>query len=558
MRQFSGSRLILLAIGILAIVGLTGMNIYSLYALHESTVSASVEKHKRQMEELATATRSRFHQSVRELWRIDMDLFRTILDSDGELPQDFMDIINRAKTDPLFSDVYFMDAQKDICNSPDNILQFSSETNTFIPVNTPEDIICDGLSMARTRMRVLVQEYKWNTRVIHDSHRSMTIVMFNPTDRTIVGYLLLTINDDYVVNEFLAPEIAARFGTLEESGVAVWLDDWTKREILISNGPDNLTRERPDFIQRFPNMLEDWHLRITFMETPEVIASKASLIRNLFLLGGGVFLILGSLLFMYITAQKERALGKRQAAFLANVTHELKTPLAVMQAAGENLADGRVTTPERMESYGKHIYTESLRLRRMIEKLLDVAKNEAGQLVLKPVISNLSELTKDYIFEHETYLKSKSVDIDFQVDDDIPKVFVDQNSYHTIIENLVENALKYSPNSKYIGIRIFSDNKNVYLQVKDKGTGIPKDKQKLIFEKFYRVEDTLTAHTKGHGLGLAIVKNLTERNGGSISVESQYGNGSTFTVAFPVFTGDKKSISLNGTTDEYKKKDYVV
>jgi signal transduction histidine kinase len=558
MKRFSKFRLLLLALGILAIVGLTGMNIYSLYALHDNTVSATVEKHKRQLEELATATRSRFHQSVRELWRIDMDKFRETLDAGEPFPDDFVEIMNRAVQDPLFEKVYFLDANDEICGTPSNVLEFCDTENLFTLVENPDDVICDGFSMARTRMRVLIQEYKWNTRVIHDSHRTMTIVMFNPIDREIVGYILVAINEEYAINEFLAPEIMARFGTLEESGVVVWLDDWTKRNVLISNGPESITRERPDYIQRFPNMLEDWHLRITFMETPEVIASRASLYRNLFLLGGGVFLLLGSLLFMYITAQKERELGMRQASFLANVTHELKTPLAVMQAAGENLADGRVTTTDRLQSYGKHIYTESLRLRRMIEKLLDVAKNEAGQLNLKPIASEMSELVKDYIYEHEAFLNSKNIDIDLQIADNTPQIKVDQNSFHTILGNLVENAIKYSPQSKYLGIRIFSDNKNVYLQVIDKGTGIPKQNQKLIFDKFYRVEDTLTAHTKGHGLGLAIVKNLTERNNGVISVESQYGKGSTFTVAFPAYVAEKKNVTKQERTDEFKSQEYVV
>lgn len=557
MKKYFTFRFVLLALGIAAIVGLTGMNIYSMYALHESTVTASVEKQKRQMEELTTATRSRFHQSVRELWRIDMEQFRDILDRGDELPEDFYQVMNRAVADPLFDEVYFMDANEDVC-MPGSLLQFEPVSGAFSAVDNPLDSVCDGLSMARTRMRVLVQEYKWNTRVIHDSHRTMTIVMFNPADRAIVSYVLLSVNQDYLVNEYLAPEILARFGSIEESGVAVWLDDWTKREVLVSNGPDSFTRERPDFIQRFPNMMEDWHLRIIFQETPEILASRASLTRNLILLGAGVLLLLGSLVFMYVTAQKERELGVRQAAFLANVTHELKTPLAVMQAAGENLADGRVTTPERLASYGKHIYTESMRLRRMIEKLLDVAKNEAGQLILKPVSTNLAELTKDYIKEHEAYLKSKDLKIDLRIEDDVPKVMIDQNSFYTIIGNLVENAVKYSPDSHYLGLRIFSDNKSVYLQVIDKGTGIPKSDQKLIFEKFYRVEDSLTAKTKGHGLGLSIVKNLTERNGGEITVESQYGEGSVFTVSFPALSEESKVVSGNGIMKEKNKHEYVV
>lgn len=486
-----------------------------------------------------------------------MESLRQKLDEGETVPTELHEAISRITTDPLFTDVYFQDARFDICQKPYTMIGFTSDTAAFAPVLEPDEIICDGLSMARTRMRVLAQEYKWNTRAIHDSHRTMTVVMFNPADREVVGYIIVRINEDYLVNEFLGPEIMSRFGSVDEAGAVIWLYDWTKTAVLASNGPTDIVRERDDYIQRFQNMLEDWHLRISFKESPEILASRESFIRNLALLAGGVILLLGSLVLMYVTAQKERELGMRQASFLANVTHELKTPLAVMQAAGENLADGRVNTAERLKSYGRHIYEESIRLRRMIEKLLDVARNEAGQLILKKVKCRLDELTREYIREHDNYLKSMGADIVLKVDDDIPPVKIDMNSFDTILGNLVENAIKYSPDEKYLGIRVFSNHKKVYVEVEDRGKGIPKEAQKLIFDKFYRVEDTLTARTKGHGLGLAIVKNLTEANGGHVSVRSQVGKGSIFTIEFPVMEEAITKHPINGTGQTIKEEEYV-
>jgi signal transduction histidine kinase len=110
---------------------------------------------------------------------------------------------------------------------------------------------------------------------------------------------------------------------------------------------------------------------------------------------------------------------------------------------------------------------------------------------------------------------------------------VDADHVETTLNNLVENAMKYSRDVKDISIAVEKKGGYVSLSVSDKGTGIPKKSLRYIFDKFYRVEDSLTAKTKGHGLGLSIVKNMVEMNGGTIDVKSEYGKGSTFIVKFP-------------------------
>ena len=547
----------LLAMGIVAILALTGMNLYSLYALHTSTANASVEKQRDQLEDLVLGVRARIWQPVNELWRIDMDAFQETLMLDSDTSAELHHIMNGVADDPLYRAAYFVQADQEPCLTDDSsygLQYFDAEENTFRPSLETPDHICDGITLARTRMRVLAPEFKWPVRGIFESSRSFTIALFNTEAREIVGYLSLDIDQEYLTGEIIGRELLQRFGTFEESGVSIWLDNWSKREMVVSNSEDvsSFTRAEWDYIQRFPNMLEDWNIKMRYEETPEAAASRASFVRNVSLLAAAVFLLLGSLVFMYVAAQRERELSMRQASFLANVTHELKTPLAVMQAAGENLADGRVTTPERLTSYGEHIYNESMRLRRMIEKLLDVAKNEAGQLILKPVQLNLGKLVKQYIEAQKSYLVSKGVEIDLRIDDDIASVKIDQNSFETILGNLVENAVKYSPDEKYLGVRVFNQSKRVVVEVEDRGAGIPEASQKLIFDKFYRVEESLTARTKGHGLGLAIVKNMTERNGGSITLKSTYGKGSVFAVSFPIISKEPE-LPTNGKAYNQKE-----
>ena len=283
----------------------------------------------------------------------------------------------------------------------------------------------------------------------------------------------------------------------------------------------------------FSDSLDDWSIYATLLESPTIAASDASLTRNLIVLGVAVFVLFGALVFIFINAQRERELAERQAGFLANITHELKTPLAVMQAAGENIADGRVTDGKRLKNYGDHIYNESVRLKKMIEKLLDAAKADSGQVMTEQSPKFLGALAAEFYEANRPYIEDEGFEFTFKCEDDLPLVMVDADHVETILNNLVENAMKYSRERKEIDIIVFQSGDFVELQVSDKGTGIPKKSMKYIFDKFYRVEDSLTAKTKGHGLGLSIVKNMTEMNGGTIEVDSEHGKGSTFRVKFP-------------------------
>jgi signal transduction histidine kinase len=363
----------------------------------------------------------------------------------------------------------------------------------------------------------------------------MIVALVNPRGSQVVGYFLFVINQDYLMQEYFPEQLALSFGDSEQSGMTIWLHDWLRNEVIASNEPDiPYDRNAVQYTQRFNNMLDNWALRVSFNESPAVAASSLTLARNMMVLGGAVFLLLSSMVILFVISSRERALAERQAGFLANVTHELKTPLAVMQAAGENLADGRVSEPERLKTYGIHIQTEALRLRRMIEKLLDVARNDAGQHQIKPVPVKLSELADLWIQENIMLLRAQKIDPVVELTSENAMVMIDKDSFATIISNLVENAIKYSGDNKFLAIRVKSDVRRVWLEVEDHGLGIPEKSQKLIFEKFYRVEDTLTARTKGHGLGLSIVKSLVELNGGVISVTSSYRKGSIFSVQFPL------------------------
>jgi signal transduction histidine kinase len=546
MKRYGSLRWILLAVGIIAILGLTGMNVYSLYQLHENTQESSRENKKLQIAEFSDKIRYRFFESFTGLSSIDTKHLQTTFQQTGQFIQEVTTLLDRAAKDSMYEDIYFIPGASDLCQQRKPILRYNGSAQQFVESSSYPEVVCDGMGIARTQMKSLINDYKYSNKVIFDSHRSITIALLNASERTIFGYLTMPFNQDFLRNDYLPKKLAEKFGSPDQTGMNVWLRDWVNDSIIASSDSTiPYAHEKIQFEQDFPSLFDYWELEVAFTDQSKVAASNASLIRNIIVLGAAMLLLIGALVFMFRSAQKERALAERQAGFLANVTHELKTPLAVMQAAGENLADGRVTDTSRIKNYGSHIYDEAVRLREMIEKLLDVAKANAGQSLIEPKPLDLVEQLQAYVDEHQTHIHKKDFTLETSFQDNLPLVMVDPNSFNTILSNLVENAIKYSTDHKFIGIRLVSDGDDVILKVKDHGVGMSQKVISQIFEKFFRAEDTLTAKTKGHGLGLSIVKNLVELNGGKITVDSQPGEGSTFSVRFPILVSDQQEQSTD-------------
>ena len=555
MNYYRHVRWIFLALGLTAVIGLTVMNVYSLYALHDNKVQSSVEKQKRQLMEYTNQVRTRFRQPVRTLWQLDMEELKASLSSPADVHKDLIVIIEEASRDSLFSDIYLSTPDCTPCERHgDPIWHYQEETGRFAITTEYDQLVSDGLGITRTRMNALVQDYQWNTRVIFDTHNSMTVALINSSSREVVAYLLLVIDQDYLVNSYMGPKLAETFGTGKETGIIVWLHDWTKNEVLSTTAPEvTYSYQNVDFIQNFPDLLNNWNLKAAFTTNPDIAASRASLTRNLLVLAGAMLLLVGAFIFMFFTAQRERSLAQRQALFLANVTHELKTPLAVISAAGENLSDGRVTDPVRLKSYGTHIFNESLRLQTMIDRLLDVARSNTKNVRIRKIPTHLPDFLNGYLEKKKSYLESHDVTLRLNIEEKVPEIEVDPSDLQSILDNLIDNAVKYSPDEKYIEIRAYSRNDRLTILIKDKGVGIPKEFQKYIFDKFFRVEDALTAQTKGHGLGLSIVKDLTARNGGSVNVSSTPGKGSVFTIQFPVTDSSLRQNETSNPIQEQPK-----
>lgn len=549
MKKKTSSRWLLFTVGVVAVLGLTVMNVYSLYKLHKSSENTTFENKKEQVSEVAFQVRSRFLEVTRDILKLNNQKIERYLHRYNRISPAFLKVIKKSEEDSLFDGVYFTDAGFQSFHKGTPILKFDPKKNRMIRTTDYSQAVADGIGLTQTRMKVLVKDYHWPTKTLFDTNRSMTITLLNPKQHSIVGYLCLTVNNDYLTNHYLPELLVRRFG---KSDVTVWVFDWLRDKVLATNNPSvKYDAQKVQFTDRFPGLLDNWNIKVAMSEMPGIVASKAQFVRNLVILGIAVLILLGSLLFIFITAQKERDLATRQAGFLANVTHELKTPLSVMQAAGENLSDGRVTDPERLAAYGRHIYGEAIRLKQMIEKLLDVARSDAGQLTIYPAVCQAEAIVKDFVELHRPYLENIGFAVRVVAKSSLPPVYVDAEALQTILSNLVDNTVKYSPSSKFIGFYVRHLDNEIQIEVKDHGVGISREAQKHIFDKFFRGEDALTAQTKGHGLGLCIVKNLLDLHGARITLNSQLQKGSAFIIHLPVFN---KPIATEAASASPKQK----
>jgi signal transduction histidine kinase len=245
------------------------------------------------------------------------------------------------------------------------------------------------------------------------------------------------------------------------------------------------------------------------------------------LLGAGLFLV-------YSNVKREIHLSRLKSDFVANVSHELKTPLALIRLFGETLELGRVPNEEKAQQYYRVINKESERLTQLINNILDFSRIEAGRKEYRFAPADVGRIIDDVVEAYRFPIEQQGFGLEVKVADDLPETSVDKEALSQALINLVNNAIKYSREEKSIRIEARRDDGRILVSVADRGIGVAKSEQKKIFEKFYRAEDSLVHETKGSGLGLSLVRHIMEAHGGAVEVESTPGSGSVFTLVLPV------------------------
>jgi signal transduction histidine kinase len=245
-------------------------------------------------------------------------------------------------------------------------------------------------------------------------------------------------------------------------------------------------------------------------------------------------MLAAGLYLVYSNVRRELHLARLKSDFVANVSHELKTPLALIRLFAETLELGRVPSEEKAHQYYRVINKESHRLTQLINNILDFSRIEAGRKEYRFAPTDVARVVREVIESYRFQIEQQGFELKVDVEEDLPHVPADEEALGQAIINLVNNAIKYSRESKTIHIDVRREGGKVLVSVKDTGIGIPRGEQKKIFEKFFRGEDSLVHETKGSGLGLALVRHIMEAHGGQVEVESTPGKGSTFTLVLPV------------------------
>ena len=260
--------------------------------------------------------------------------------------------------------------------------------------------------------------------------------------------------------------------------------------------------------------------------------------RNLAISSGVLMLLTLAVGLIVVSAKRAQSLARQQMEFVAAVSHELRTPVSVIGAAAGNLADGVVGEPQRVKKYGETIQGEARRLAETVERVLQLAGIAAGRAAAARLPVSPAELIHDSIAVCRAEIDAAGFTVETAIADDLPNVGGDVTALRSALQNLISNAVKYGGHARWMRVSARLDpgigtREQVLFSVEDRGLGIDAEDRKHIFEPFYRGREAVAQQIQGSGLGLNLVHRIAEAHGGNVSVVTEPGKGSTFTLSLP-------------------------
>lgn len=318
-------------------------------------------------------------------------------------------------------------------------------------------------------------------------------------------------------------------GLLERYGADIGLADLDGRPLLPAEMPD-----RPQALRIGAETGLPWTLRLYAADISAArrqLASRRRLV--LFGLATALLIVIIGLYAVTRAVHHEIAVARLQSDFVSAVSHEFRTPLTTLRQLTELLAGGRVTSEERRTRYYETLLRESERLHKLVEGLLDFGRMEAGALEFRPRPLDAGTLVSDVVREFQAEVADRGYRVACRTDNGDCPVQADPEALSRAVWNLLDNAVKYSPDERAVAVSVGRLDDHVIIRVEDRGIGISADEQQRIFEKFVRGAGSETRAVKGTGIGLAMVRHIVTAHGGDIRVESRPGDGSTFTIRLP-------------------------
>ena len=372
----------------------------------------------------------------------------------------------------------------------------------------------------------------------------------------IMHWSITELNMDFLSREFLAAMIQRHFGHADgldydvdvvsqsDPRVVLYRSD-PKRSLTVPLRGDAVVSIFDQRVERFarfgiPRVPHQgrWQLVVNHRAgSLEKVVAEARL-RNL-AISSAVLLLLGaSILMIIISTRRAQRLLQAQMEFVAGISHEFRTPLAVICSAGANLADGVVTSDSKAQHYGDVIQKEGRRLSELVEQVLGFSSAQSGwtHYDLQPV--DVNEVVERSVAACQSALHEAHCTVESVVEPGLPQIMADTGALERCIRNLIGNATKYAYESGWIGV--FADRGEneggayLRIRVEDKGPGINEADLPHIFEPFYRSRDAVEARVHGAGLGLSLVKKIIEQHSGRVKVSGVPGGGACFALYLPI------------------------
>ena len=370
-----------------------------------------------------------------------------------------------------------------------------------------------------------------------------------PAIEQLAGYCFLELDSDYLQKQLLPQLIAQYFKATEltkyhvaaviEPQQQVFFATDANASLTAFDAQESLLQgEAKAWRGAIPASPEALFLRAQHKAGSLQAVTNRTRWRNLALGYGVLLLLFAAATALLMATQRARALAQRQMEFVAGVTHELRTPLTAIQAAGFNLSSGRVNDAERVKQYGTMIHTEGRRLADLIDQVLSYARIEtnrkSGEKGYNFQPLEISPLIEEALAEYKTAFADWHIEKNIAAD--LPPVKADANILTSAVKNLLQNALKYAEQGKWLGIAAARVNGEVQITVADHGPGIERRDLPHIFAPFYRAQKMVASAVPGTGLGLSLVHEYMKAHHGRVTVDSAVGKGTTFTLHLPINT----------------------
>lgn len=279
----------------------------------------------------------------------------------------------------------------------------------------------------------------------------------------------------------------------------------------------------------FETTLYKWRLNVALTSAEELAENvERRRVLEMVLVGLSGLIMIAGIIVVLVAAARERRLSRLKSDFVANVSHELKTPLSLVRMFSELLESGRVESDEKRRQYLSIIVKESERLQALIENVLDFARVERGRVAYDFVEGGVDDVVARAVEACRTRAEREGVRLAFEVAGDVPRTKRDEGAVEMAVINLVDNALKYGKGTAEVRVDVIPRARFIEVRVADQGPGVPEEERKRIFDRFERGRRARDEKVRGSGIGLALVKHIAEAHGGRAWVETASPHGSVF------------------------------